>query len=50
LPHEYWEEEILAGIGNTLDTFMKIVEATKQGKYTSYAQIYIYMNVSVPIP
>jgi hypothetical protein len=49
LLHEYWDEEILASIGNTLGTFVKTAKATKQGKYTVYSRICIHMNVSVPI-
>jgi hypothetical protein len=33
------------GIGNTLGRYVKYFEATKQRKYTSYAQICIYMDI-----
>jgi hypothetical protein len=36
----------LEGIGNTLGSFIKISEITKAAKYTSYAQICVYMNVA----
>lgn len=50
LPQEYWHDQIFEGIGNTLGTFVKIAEATKQGRYTTYARICAYMNISKPIP
>jgi hypothetical protein len=37
LPQEFWLEEILMGIGNTVGQYVKTSEATKQRKYTSYA-------------
>jgi hypothetical protein len=37
LPQEYWDKDILTGLGNTLGKFIKILEATKQGKYIAYA-------------
>ena len=46
LLREFWEAKILEGIGNTFSSFIKISDMTKQGQYTSYAHIYIYMNVS----
>jgi hypothetical protein len=38
--------ENLEGIGNTLGSFIKISKIKKEAKYTSYARIYIYMNVA----
>jgi hypothetical protein len=37
LPQEFWLEEVLAGIGNTIGIYVKSSEATKQRRYTSYA-------------
>ena len=34
------------GIRNTLGKFVKISEATKIGRYTSYARICVYLNIS----
>jgi hypothetical protein len=34
LPQDLWEKEILEGIGNTLGSFVKILEVTKLGIYT----------------
>jgi hypothetical protein len=45
LPQKSWMEEILMGIGNTVGQYVKESEATKQRKYTSYARIYVYMNI-----
>jgi hypothetical protein len=50
LPQEFWLEEILMGIGNTLGHYVKASEATRQRKYTSYARICVYMNISKAIP
>jgi hypothetical protein len=50
LPQEFWVEEILIGIGNTLGQCVKASEATRQRKYTSYARICIYMNNSKALP
>jgi hypothetical protein len=46
LSQEFWLEEILAGIGNTLGLYVKSSEATRQRRYTSYACICVYMNIS----
>jgi len=38
------------GIGNTLGRYVKSSKDTKQKKYTSYAKIYVYMNISKSLP
>jgi len=50
LPMEFWDPDILEGIGNTIGTFVKVAESTKRGKYTSYARICVYMNIAEPLP
>ena len=50
LPQEYWDSEILEELGNCLGSFIKISEQTKSQRYTSYARIYIYMNLSRALP
>jgi hypothetical protein len=50
LPQEFWLEEILMGIGNTIGQYVKASEATKQRKYTSYARICVYMNIAKALP
>jgi hypothetical protein len=50
LPQEFWLEEILMGIGNTVGRYVKASEATKMRKYTSYARICIYMDISKALP
>jgi hypothetical protein len=42
--------KILEGIGNTLGSFVRITEATLQGRYTSYTWICVYLNVSKALP
>jgi hypothetical protein len=49
-PHEFWLEEILMGIGNTVGRYVKSSEATKQRKYTSYARICVYTDISKYLP
>ena len=50
LPSEYWKEEIIIDIGNTLGTFIKVSEQTRQRKYISFARICIYLDISRDIP
>jgi hypothetical protein len=50
LPQEFWLEEILMGIGNTVGRYVKSSKATKQRKYTSYARICVYMDISKALP
>jgi hypothetical protein len=50
LPQEFWLEEILMGIGITVGRYVKLSEATKQIRYTSYAQICVYMDISRALP
>lgn len=46
LPVEYWEEDSLQEIGNALGEFIKIAEETKISRYTSYAQICVYIHLN----
>ena len=46
LPREYWDEETLQDIGNSIKYFFKIVDQTKTNKYTSYARICVYMHIA----
>lgn len=50
LPDEFWDPEILEGIGNTIGSFVKIAEVTKRGKYNAYARICVYINLANPLP
>jgi len=50
LPSEYWKEEILVDIGNTIGVFVKVSEQTKQRIYTSYARICLYVDISQELP
>ena len=50
LPLEYWKEEILMDIGNTLGNFIKVSEQTRQRKYILYAKICIYLDISKDLP
>jgi hypothetical protein len=50
LPQDYWDDETLKDIGNTLGNFVKIAEQTKTNKYTSYARICVYMHIAKALP
>ena len=50
LPTEYWKEEILMDIMNTLGNFIKVLEKNRQIKYISYARICIYLDISRDLP
>eukprot|EP00253_Pinus_taeda_P013833 PITA_13833 len=50
LPMDFLDLEILEGIGNMIGRFVKIIEMTKKGRYTSYTRICVYMNIVEPIP
>ena len=50
LPQEYWDVEILEELGNCLGSFIKISEQTKSQRYTAYARICIYMDLSKALP
>eukprot|EP00253_Pinus_taeda_P034636 PITA_34636 len=46
LPLDYWQNESLAAIGNKLGRSVKASEATRRGKYTSFARICVEMDLS----
>jgi len=48
-PQEFLLREILEGIKKMMGTFVKIVDSTRQGCYTSYAHICFYMNIYKPL-
>ena len=50
LPTEFWEPEILEAIGNSLGTFVKAADQTIKARYTSFARICVYLNVSNDLP
>eukprot|EP00253_Pinus_taeda_P031199 PITA_31199 len=50
LPLDYWQLESLSTIGNKLGRFVKASEATKKGKYTSFARICVEMDLSGALP
>jgi len=50
LPLDYWQTESLAAIGNKVDHFVKASEATRRGKYTSFARICVEMDLSRALP
>lgn len=45
-PLDYWQNESLVAIGNNLGRFIKASEASRRGKYTSYARICVEMDLS----
>ena len=46
LPTKYWAEDILIKIGNILGNFVKVLEQNRKRRYTSYARICIYLDIS----
>ena len=46
LPGEYWDMGILRDIGNSIGEFLKVVEQTRLQRYTSFARICVYMDLS----
>jgi hypothetical protein len=46
LPRDYWDEETLRDIGNSLGDFVKISYQTRSKKYTSYVRICVYMHIA----
>lgn len=49
LSMEFWDPKILEVIGNTIGSFVKVTKSTKRGRYTSYAKICAYMNITEPL-
>lgn len=47
---DFWDPDILEGIGNALGSFVKIAETTCRGRYTYFSRICVYMNISEPLP
>ncbi len=50
LPLDYWQNESLAAIGNKLGRYVKASEATRRGKYTSFARICVEMDLLGALP
>ena len=50
LPREYWDMEILRNIGNSIREFVKFVEQTRLQRYTTFARICVYMDISKDLP
>ena len=50
LPGEYWDLETLRDIGNSLGEFIKVAEQTRLQRYTAFARICVYMDLSRELP
>lgn len=50
LPLNYWQIESLTAISNKLGRYVKTSEATRRGKYTSFARICVDMDLSGALP
>ena len=46
LLQEYWDEDTLKEIKNTLGTYVISPDKTKMNKFTSYARICVYMHIA----
>jgi len=47
---DYWQTKSLTAIGNKLGRYVKAFEATRRGKYTSFARICVEMDLSGALP
>jgi len=50
LPLDYWLSSTFEAIGNNLGKYVKTSKPMLKGRYTSYARIYIEMDVSGVLP
>jgi len=50
LPQEYWDEDTLKDIENTLGSYVQSAEQTRANKYTSYTRICVYMHIAKSLP
>ena len=50
LPQEYWDAKILEELSKCLGSFIKILKQTKSQRYTTFARICIYMDLSKALP
>ena len=50
LPGEYWDPDTLRDIGNDLSEFIKVSEQKKDQRYTSFARICVYLDLSKELP
>ena len=46
LSGEYWDLETLRDIGNSLGEFIKVAEQTRIQRFTAFARICVYMELS----
>ena len=46
LPCKYWDLKIMQNIGNTIGEFVNLVRQMKQQRYTAFAHICVYMDLS----
>ena len=49
-PMEFWLPKTLEAIGTKMGTFVKLLEALKLARYTSYARICVYLDISQVLP
>ena len=50
LPQEFLNEEVFSSIGNTLGSYIKTMKITRKKRYTAFARICVYLDVSGAIP
>ena len=50
LLEDLWEMDILESIGNSIGDFVQVSEITESCRFSSYAKISVYMNISQPLP
>ena len=50
LPEEYWDMEIMWDIWNSIGEYVKVTKQTHLQRYTTFAQICVYMDLSKELP
>lgn len=50
LSDEYWDEDILKGIGNGVGEYIRAAEETRSRKYISYARICVFIRLNEALP
>ena len=50
LPNEFWDLDTLKDIGNYLGEYVKVAEQTRSQRYTAFAHIFLYLDLSKELP
>ena len=50
LPSEFWYLDTLKDIGNSLGEYVKVAEKNRSQRYTTFAHICVYLDLSKELP